>query len=540
MMRDKDYAVDPDTEGEKDETSSVLPEEDPAFLITPDPSEQEREEWDELYSLSEALNLIKPTKTVEEEDDVLTDDFARLIVSPTGEYDQNFWDDLLEEIPEEMNGQAGANVVGDAADVPAVRLSKRNARNRKQRFRRCLIAVLTGALILSAAIAGTVFGIDPLIGRYRNGKAAALFEPQRGDAVTTDGMFPVGMLAAFEKLYRANPEVAGWLHFSSEGSDILAVDYPVMFADNEKYLRRDFFGKKNHSGALFFDSAVHVTDPTVPDRVLLIYGNNSVDGQMFSEMDRLVSSVNEVRTATELTLTTLFERRQYRVFAVLITDENATAETYFNYRQTGFADEKSFLAFVEELRMRSLYDYPVDVTAEDELLLLATTADKSTFGAGDGRIVVAARRVREQEPTISTDAISRHDDVLMPFSWYSSQKKLIPRYYTDRISAAQVKPSRTTRVRTTATTADNADTSSETTLPTETTETTETVPTAVTRVTPPGSTASVAPSGTTAPTTKPTAPPTTKPTEPPTTKPTGSEEAEPTQAEPPQESPAAE
>ena len=88
--------------------------------------------------------------------------------------------------------------------------------------------------------------------------------------------------------------------------------------------------------------------------------------------------------------------------------------------------------YVAELRARSLYDYPVDVSATDELLILSTCTNKSQVKVADGRMAVIARRVRDNEDTqVNTASITDNADVIMPYAWYTAQGLTPHVFYTE-------------------------------------------------------------------------------------------------------------
>ena len=87
---------------------------------------------------------------------------------------------------------------------------------------------------------------------------------------------------------------------------------------------------------------------------------------------------------------------------------------------------------VDALRARSLFDYPVDVIAGDQLLVLSTCTAYSSSKLHDGRLMVIARKVRSFESSaVDASAITRNEDVIMPRAWYTNQKLTLHPYYTE-------------------------------------------------------------------------------------------------------------
>ena len=259
-----------------------------------------------------------------------------------------------------------------------------------------------------------------------------VYHPENSEVVEDEtGNYPAGMLASFRELYDRNDEVRGWISYHATGNkDFLKIDYPIMFSgDNDKYLTRDFNEKKNKNGALFFDKNNKLNSAEDGNKSLIVYGHNMASGQMFAGLNKFIGSVSNARAATEITMSTLYENNTYQVFAVLITDEDEVAKWYFNTRRTQFTSDEDFLGFVQRLRDRSLFDYPVEVTAEDELLVLSTCTAKSTAKIKDGRLVVVARKLRPGDGKMDTAKIQRNSDVIMPRSWYINQGLMLHEYY---------------------------------------------------------------------------------------------------------------
>ncbi len=251
--------------------------------------------------------------------------------------------------------------------------------------------------------------------------------------IVEDGEYPQQMQLSFRTLYNLNKEIRGWLSFHANGNqDFLNIEYPIMYSgDNEKYLTVDFNGNKNKNGALFFDMRAKLNSIEDTNPALIVYGHNMASGQMLAGLNKFIGNVNNARVAPMITMNTLFANGQYKVFAVVITDESALQERYFNVRRTQFGSDEDFLAYIEDLRARSLFDYPVDVQAGDELLLLSTCTVPSSAKIDDGRLTVIARKVRSGESmAVKTAAIVRNDDVIMPYAWYTIQNKQPHAYYS--------------------------------------------------------------------------------------------------------------
>ncbi len=307
-----------------------------------------------------------------------------------------------------------------------------SARLRKSGFW-LLVAVCAGALTYVLynvwwLPAHTQHTYDRLAADYH----AELTEPVENAA------YPAGMQRSFQTLYDRNADVRGWLSFHASGNrDFLNMEYPVMAAgDGTTYLSMDFNGEVNKNGALFFDARTVPQSLSDLSRVRIVYGANPASGQMLSGLNKLIGNVHNARAAATLSMNTLFVNGDYKVFAVILTAGDSAADRRFSVHRTAFESDAAFMQHVQDLRARSLFQYPVDVSAQDELLVLTTNASASTAKLDAGYVTVVARRVRDGEsPSMVVSDIVYNEDVIMPYIWYVQQDKPVHEYYVSTTSS---------------------------------------------------------------------------------------------------------
>ena len=298
-------------------------------------------------------------------------------------------------------------------------------------IRKCVFWVALAVLLGASGYLLYQVWLQPAHNAGLYNKVAEEYEPDASG--TLSGNYPAGMLASFRKLYDENPEVRGFLDYSANSQkDFLNIHYPVVYSgDNAKYLYRDFYGNKNKNGTLFFDERNALEPDDHNNKVLIVYGHNMASGQMFAGLNKLIGNLQNARAAATLTLSTLYEKSEYKVFAVVLSDEEESDRWYYDCRQTYFATNGAFMEHVDALRARSLFDYPVDVQSGDQLLVLSTCTAYSSAKLHDGRLMVIARKVRSDESaTVDTNAITRNEDVIMPRAWYQNQDLELHPYYT--------------------------------------------------------------------------------------------------------------
>lgn len=360
-------------------------------------------------------------------------------------------------------------------------------------LRKCIFNIALITLIVSLAYIINDMIIIPFKNHQSYDSLVSLYDPDNPAAPPADfpeHKYPEGIMDAFKALYAMNDQVRGWLKYKDSNGKWLNINYPVMYSgDNEYYLDHDFQKAKNKNGALFFDERNNLETPKDTNRVLIIYGHNMASGQMLSPLNKMLNNLNYVRSAPIINLDTLFDRREYKVFAVMLLSTRDEDGPYFNYLRTSFNGDDDFMDFVANIRARSIYDFNnVDIRPDDQLLVLSTCTTTSGAKFPDGRCVVVARKVRDGESiAIRPSDIVKNDDVIMPYAWYVNQKLTPHKYYTDSnytIPGAVYSTTRTIYNPTTPTTYTGNQTSPVVTRPTGST------------ITPPGGTSGTKPTGT--------------------------------------------
>ena len=189
------------------------------------------------------------------------------------------------------------------------------------------------------------------------------------------------MLPEMETLHRKNIDLRAWLTIDS------VLDLPVVYKNNQFYLDHDFSGNKNTAGTLFLDEFHPLRETT---QHLLIHGHNMKDGSMFGLLTHY-QQPDFWRLHPFIQLSTLWEKEEYVIFAVLNVPMDSQEKDYVNYfTHPSFASDAEFQAYIADVRRLSVIPCYLNVQPEDALLSLSTCI-------GNRRLVVAARRIRPTE-----------------------------------------------------------------------------------------------------------------------------------------------
>ena len=182
-------------------------------------------------------------------------------------------------------------------------------------------------------------------------------------------------LIDFNKLKEINKDTVGWLKVN--GTDI---EYVVVKAnDNSYYLDHNVENEYNKAGWIFADYK-NKLDGT--DKNKVVYGHNRRDGSMFASLKNILKEewYNNEDNYT-IDFVTELETQKYKVFSVY----KIKNEDY--YITTNFNDEE-FTKFIQILKQRSIKDFNMEITAQDNILTLSTCANNNNY-----RIVLHAKRI---------------------------------------------------------------------------------------------------------------------------------------------------
>ncbi len=183
---------------------------------------------------------------------------------------------------------------------------------------------------------------------------------------------------SFAELLNRNPDTIGFLTVG----DIASLPVVWRENDNSTYLDHNFSGEIAPEGTLFLDGYNRLIPA---DNCLIVYGHNMQNGTMFGRL-HLFESASAVRSCPLISFDTIYENGTYAPFSAF----RISADTDF---RKFMLDESEFADFVSDLRKKSAFSVPLDVSYGDQLLLLVTC----DYDEKDGRFVLALRKLRDTE-----------------------------------------------------------------------------------------------------------------------------------------------
>lgn len=231
----------------------------------------------------------------------------------------------------------------------------------------------------------------------------------------------VEVLAEYVPLYEKNNDFVGWIQMYPY------IQYPVVQStDNEYYLKHNFEGGYNENGTIFADYQGVISATEMPHNTLL-YGHNLITNNFFQPLSNFrKQDIKFLQDNYLLEFDTLYERNQYKIFSIFLTNTKTEHGEVFDYwNKVYFTSKSDFNSFVAECLDRSYYYTGVDLEYGDELLTLST-CDFSMFS--DMRLVVMARKVRENE-AVSMDTSKFIDNTGFDENG-NVKRKMFEAYYT--------------------------------------------------------------------------------------------------------------
>lgn len=227
----------------------------------------------------------------------------------------------------------------------------------------------------------------------------------------------VGETINWDDLKEINDEIVGWIQMENT-----KIDYPVLWHPGDTrtyqfYLNHNYKQGYDSFGSIFLD--YRCTNGTDCQNVV-IHGHHMNDGSMFGDLLKYGGTSGNLDFYKE-TPTIQFDTPDangtYKIISVFKTSTLSGHGEFFNYMVGDFQNEKDFMNYVYNVRVRSLFNCPVDVNEDDELITLSTCSYEFT----NFRTVVVARKVRVGEsPNVDVSRASINDNAVWPDVYYSA------------------------------------------------------------------------------------------------------------------------
>ena len=221
----------------------------------------------------------------------------------------------------------------------------------------------------------------------------------------------------WDELQKINKEIVAWIQIKDT-----QIDYPVLWhkgddANDQYYLNHNYKGGYDSYGCIFLD---YRCTKGLESKNIVMHGHHMNDGSMFGNLMKYGGTVGDLEFYQKHP-TIVFDTPQgdgvYKIISVFKTNTLSAHGKFFNYMVGNFQNEKDFMNYVYNVRIRSLINCPVDVNENDDLITLSTCSYEYT----NFRTVVVARRVRVGEDAkVDVSKASLNSNPVWPEVYYSS------------------------------------------------------------------------------------------------------------------------
>ncbi len=225
--------------------------------------------------------------------------------------------------------------------------------------------------------------------------------------------FPEGMMLKFADLYAVNQDAAGALR-------IPEMDFftPLLLNKSSPnyYLWKNLYGQYSRYGNPYIDYRCSIEKGSLSKNTI-IYGHNTHDKLGFNKLTEYMK-LEGYKKAPVITVETLYEKTQWKIFAVMLTNSTTAADRghLFSYLITDFSSKSQFMDMIDGIKERSMIKTGVDVKADDKILTLYTCYQDIFDG---GRLVVFARLLRDGESAdVNVSKASFNRNARYPQAYY--------------------------------------------------------------------------------------------------------------------------
>ena len=181
----------------------------------------------------------------------------------------------------------------------------------------------------------------------------------------------------FESLKAQNPDTVAYLKVNNTD-----VDFAVVKTTNNGYYLSRNFNKEYNLGGWIFADYKNRFDGT--DKNIVVYGHNMRDGSMFGTLkDILKEEWYNNEENYEIIFISENEKSIYQVFSIYQIE----VEDY--YIKTNFANDEDFKNFLNTIKNRSVKDFNIELTENENILTLSTCSNNNQY-----RVVLHARKVK--------------------------------------------------------------------------------------------------------------------------------------------------
>jgi len=154
--------------------------------------------------------------------------------------------------------------------------------------------------------------------------------------------------------------------------------------DNNYYLNHTPDGEENFMGSIYLDYRVDIDS----SRKLLIFGHNSSRIDMPFKILEEFYDIDYLNNHKYVSITTTKMEKRYEIFSIFVETSD------FSYMNINFNSDEEYYNHLIKLKEKSMYDTGVEISKDDEILLLQTcSTHKDYINYAKKYLLIILRRV---------------------------------------------------------------------------------------------------------------------------------------------------
>lgn len=159
----------------------------------------------------------------------------------------------------------------------------------------------------------------------------------------------------------------------------------VQGKDNDYYLNHTPDKKENFMGSIYLDYRVDIDSSPK----LLIYGHNSSNIEMPFKILEEFYDRDYYDNHKYVWVTTSNTKKKYEIFSVYVETSD------FTYMNINFDSKEEWLSHLKKLQNNSMYDTGVNISSDDEILILQTCSTHKDYSNYQKKyLLIISRRVK--------------------------------------------------------------------------------------------------------------------------------------------------
>lgn len=180
-----------------------------------------------------------------------------------------------------------------------------------------------------------------------------------------------------------NNDIVGILKLNNKSIEIPL----VQTKDNDYYLKHSIYKKESNLGATFLDYRININS----SKKILIYGHSSINDKIPFNILENYYDKKYYDDNKYIYLSSEKEEKIYEIFSVYIETSD------FSYMNINFINDEEFLYHIKRLKNKSMYEIDVDLTKEEEIIILQTCSNNKNYINYEKKyLLIIARRIKSE------------------------------------------------------------------------------------------------------------------------------------------------